>query len=209
MNYVLQLTTILAAAVRLRVNIELDMVSIQRILEYANNEPEGGSGTPENLSVQPAESWPAEGRITFDNFSARYGAHLPTCLSNINLVIEPGQKVAVVGRTGAGKSSLALTLGRFLEAAGGSISIDGISIDTVDLEVLRKRVVSIPQEPQVFSGSLRQNLDPEQLHDDDFIQQVLETSGLNRIFTGGLDFEVKSGGYKSQHICTYFCTHYH
>ncbi|KAJ1905062.1 hypothetical protein LPJ81_002131, partial [Coemansia sp. IMI 209127] len=114
-------------------------------------------------SVPPAQ-WPDRGAIRFADYSMRYGAQMPRALDGVTLDIQPGEKIGIVGRTGAGKSSLAKALFRLVESESGSIQIDGIDISTVELHELRSRLAIIPQEPALFYGSVRDNLDPLQQH---------------------------------------------
>ncbi|KAJ2400130.1 Multidrug resistance-associated protein 5 [Coemansia sp. RSA 2559] len=114
-------------------------------------------------SSVPAQ-WPDRGAIRFADYSMRYGAQMPRALDGVTLDIQPGEKIGIVGRTGAGKSSLAKALFRLVESESGSIQIDGIDISTVELHALRSRLAIIPQEPALFYGSVRDNLDPLQQH---------------------------------------------
>lgn len=194
MTYILTFNSILVGFVRLRATVELDMVSVQRILEYSALKPEGADVALGNPPNQPPTSWPTNGRVVFYNVNAQYDLQLPNCLKIIDLVIEPGQKTAIVGRTGAGKSSLALVLARFLETCGGAITIDGVNIQDIPIEALRDNISSIPQEPHVFSGSLRDNMDPQGAYDDGSMLQVLSECGCGDAFPGGLDFEIQNEG---------------
>lgn len=111
----------------------------------------------------------------------KYRPDLPDVLKHLNLNIKPGLKVGVVGRTGAGKSTLGLALLRIMEIMNGKIMIDGVDIKKVKLQYLRKKVTTIPQDPTLFSGSLRFNLDPEEKHTDNDIDSLLKRSGLSEI----------------------------
>ncbi|KAK4694272.1 hypothetical protein P7C71_g3282, partial [Lecanoromycetidae sp. Uapishka_2] len=133
---------------------QFNMNSIERIVEFSEIETEdqGGDDVP--------ASWPSEGRIEIRNLEIGYAPDLPPVLHDFSLAIGPGQRVGVVGRTGAGKSSLTLALFRCLEARTGTIKIDGIDISYIKLEHLRSRMTLIPQDPVLFSGTVRSNLDP-------------------------------------------------
>merc|ERR1712183_50943 len=109
---------------------------------------------------KPKSSWPDKGRVQFNDYSTRYREGLDLVVKNIKIDIQPGEKVGIVGRTGAGKSSLTLALFRILEAAGGSIIIDDMNIGHLGLGKLREGLTIIPQDPVLFSGTLRSNLDP-------------------------------------------------
>lgn len=139
--------------------IQQDLTSVERISEYISVEQEPVLSS--SSSSIPEEPWPTHGGVIFRNFTARYAPHLEPVLRNITLSVQPGERIAVVGRTGAGKSSLALALLRMLESDGGSIEIDGVDTATVALGRLRGTAVTmIPQDPQLFHGSVRDNLDP-------------------------------------------------
>jgi len=128
----------------------------------------------------------------------RYRPELELCLKDVSFTIKGGERVGVVGRTGAGKSSLTLALFRILEAAGGKIIIDGIDISTIGLHDLRSAVSIIPQDPQLFEGSLRSNIDPTNQASDADIWQALSQSYLKdhviKAMGGTLDAEITEGG---------------
>lgn len=143
------------------------MNAAERIIEYANLPTETQSG------FSPPASWPSVGRLEVIDLSVTYAPDLPSALTNLTFSIEPNQRVGVVGRTGAGKSSLALALFRFLEAQTGSIEIDGIDISKIKLEDLRSRLAIIPQDPVLFSGTIRSNLDPFNERSDEELMDAL------------------------------------
>jgi len=120
--------------------------------------------TEKPTTLSPTESlsptWPEKGRVSFRDVSLRYRSNLPLALEGVSLDIASGQKVAIVGRTGAGKSSITYALFRLVEGCAGSIYIDGVDIRTVPLNILRSRLSIIPQDPVLFQGSVRKNLDP-------------------------------------------------
>jgi ABC-type multidrug transport system fused ATPase/permease subunit len=157
------------------------------------------SEAPEEIpATKPPPSWPQIGSIEFDEFSMRYRPELPMCLKEVVVHIKGGDRVGVVGRTGAGKSSLTLALFRILEAAGGRIKIDGIDISTIGLRDLRSVVSIIPQDPQLFEGSLRNNIDPTNQASDAAIWTALEQAHLKehimKRMGGTLDAEIAEGG---------------
>ena len=133
---------------------QFNMNAIERIVEFSDMEIEDQTGH------EPPASWPSNGRVEFENLEVGYTAELPPVLREFSAQIEPHQRIGVVGRTGAGKSSLTLALFRCLEARKGSITIDGIDISTLKLKQLRSRMTLIPQDPVLFSGNVRSNLDP-------------------------------------------------
>jgi ABC-type multidrug transport system fused ATPase/permease subunit len=136
------------------VDLELSMNSAERVIEYAEMEIEnqGGNDVP--------ASWPSRGKIEVDKLIISYAPDLPPVLKELDFTVEPKERIGVVGRTGAGKSSLTLAFFRFLEASGGAIYIDGIDISKIKLADLRARLAIIPQDPVLFSGTIRSNLDP-------------------------------------------------
>lgn len=144
--------------VRQLAEVENDMVGAERILHYANHlEQEAPQKIPDTL---PPPTWPAEGRIEFDNVFMKYRPELPNVLKGLSLSVRANEKIGVVGRTGAGKSSIMVTLFRLAELSGGSIKIDDVDISKIGLNELRSRISIIPQDPLLFSGTLRSNIDP-------------------------------------------------
>ena len=133
------------------------MVSVERISEYQNTPQEAEFDRPDH---DPPKEWPAYGVVKFDQYKTRYREGLDLVLRGIDVEIMSGEKIGIVGRTGAGKSSLTLALFRIIEAAEGSIFIDGENIGLLGLGKLRSRLTIIPQDPVLFSGSMRMNLDP-------------------------------------------------
>ncbi|KAK8770954.1 hypothetical protein V5799_025802 [Amblyomma americanum] len=171
--------------------LEANLVSAERLDEYRRLTPEA----PWCLSWSPDPAWPREGALCFRSYSTRYREGLDLALNNINLDIKPGEKIGVVGRTGAGKSTMTLSLFRIVEACGGQIVVDGIDISTLGLHDLRSRITIIPQDPVLFHGTLRYNLDPTGLHNSEELWAALERAHLKDAFEEeGLDFEVTEGG---------------
>lgn len=123
-------------------------------------------------------SWPERGEIRFKNVWLRYRPGLEHVLKGLNLSIKPGLKVGVVGRTGAGKSTLGLTLLRLMEVEKGNVFIDGVDIRKIDMATLRQKVTTIPQDPVLFKGTLRFNLDPHEKHADEQIDALLSRAGI-------------------------------
>uniref|UniRef100_A0A8C7YDG2 Multidrug resistance-associated protein 1 n=1 Tax=Oryzias sinensis TaxID=183150 RepID=A0A8C7YDG2_9TELE len=141
--------------------------------------------------------WPTEGCIRITNFGLRYRSDLDLAIRNINVDISGGEKVGIVGRTGAGKSSLTLGLFRIIEPAEGNIFIDGVDIAKLGLHELRSRITIIPQDPVLFSGTLRMNLDPFDSYSDEDIWKALEFSHLKSFVSGlpdKLGHECSEGG---------------
>ncbi|SHO75886.1 Similar to S.cerevisiae protein YBT1 (Transporter of the ATP-binding cassette (ABC) family) [Malassezia sympodialis ATCC 42132] len=140
---------------------EINLNAVERIQEYIDIQPEAQGGR------EPPAHWPTDtGAIHVQDLSVRYGKQFPLALQNVSFSIQPGEKVGIVGRTGSGKSTLSLAFFRFLEAERGSITIDGIDISTLSLSALRRKLTIIPQDSQLFKGTVRSNLDPFQLTED-------------------------------------------
>ncbi|KAG0013130.1 CD9 antigen, partial [Entomortierella chlamydospora] len=219
LSYALNLTNVIAILVRTLGEVENQFVSVERILEYIEKPVEA----PAKTAVTVSRDWPSQGKIVFKDFSARYREGLDLCIKDASFTIEPQEKIGVVGRTGAGKSSLTLALFRIIEAAdsywarssdpsasghhitdeysahinGGSIEIDGVDISTLGLQDLRKHLAIIPQDPTLFAGSVRYNLDP--FHDlkDIDLWEALDRAHLKDYISslpGGLSFEVSQNG---------------
>ncbi|KAL2613232.1 hypothetical protein R1flu_024924 [Riccia fluitans] len=150
---------------------ESKLVSVERINQYSDVTSEAPLVIEDS---RPSVDWPNDGRIVLDKLQLRYRANAPLVLKGVSCVIEAREKVGVVGRTGSGKSTLVQALFRLVEPAGGSILIDGLDITTVGLSDLRSRMSVIPQEPAIFEGSLRSNLDPFDKHTDHDIWEALE-----------------------------------
>ena len=137
----------------------------------------------------------SEGKINFNNFSVKYRPNTPLVLKKLNFEINPKEKIGVVGRTGSGKSTLCLCMFRLLEASEGNISIDDIDISKIGLEILRKNLTIIPQEPTLIEGTLKENVDPEQIFDDEKIMAVLKDVGLDDFMEGkNLEYKIENNG---------------
>lgn len=190
----LNVSQVLNWLVRMTSEFEANITSIERIKEYCNT-PHEASWDTENFDL-PKE-WPQTGQVEFNNYSVRYRPELDYVLKDLNLVVKPGEKIGVVGRTGAGKSSLTLGLFRILEHNVGEIIIDGIDIKKIGLHDLRKRLTIIPQDPVLFSGTLKMNLDPFEQNSDNSLWEILEKTHL-KSFVSGLDkqllYECSEGG---------------
>ncbi|GAA5860817.1 hypothetical protein JCM3774_003151 [Rhodotorula dairenensis] len=162
--------------VRQTAEVENNMSSIERFEFYAKKLPqEAALDLP---STAPPPGWPSQGRISMRNVVIRYRPELPAVLRNLTLEIGAGEKIGVVGQTGAGKSTLTQALFRILELSEGSIEIDGIDIRTLGLTQLRERLSIIPQEPLLFNGTIRTNLDPFGHYDDARLWDALRRSWL-------------------------------
>ncbi|NXI34942.1 MRP3 protein, partial [Galbula dea] len=193
-SYALQVTVSLNWMVRMTSELETNIVAVERIKEYSETETEA-PWIIEGKS--PPEDWPSKGELEFVNYSVRYRKGLDLVLKGLNLQVHGGEKIGIVGRTGAGKSSMTLCLFRILEAVKGEIKIDGVKISDIGLHDLRSRLTIIPQDPVLFSGTLRMNLDPFNKYSDEEIWKALELSHLKRFVSSQpsmLDYECSEGG---------------
>ncbi|KAJ6647722.1 Multidrug resistance-associated protein 1 [Pseudolycoriella hygida] len=192
--YSLQITEGLNYLVRSISSLETETVSVERTKEYSRTVPEAAWTITKKLLPK---NWPEVGTVEFNDFQVRYRDGLELVLKGISFKINGGEKVGIVGRTGAGKSSLTLSLFRIIESAGGSIIIDGQDISSLGLHDLRSRLTIIPQDPVLFSGTLRLNLDPFEQNSDTELWTALEHAHLKSFvegLTAGLNHEITEGG---------------
>uniref|UniRef100_A0A673JQ49 Multidrug resistance-associated protein 1 n=1 Tax=Sinocyclocheilus rhinocerous TaxID=307959 RepID=A0A673JQ49_9TELE len=193
-SYALQVTASLNWLVRMSSELETSIVAVEKVKEYGDTEKEAEWRLEH--STLPA-GWPTAGHIEIHNFGLRYREDLELAISDISVNIEGAEKVGIVGRTGAGKSSLTLGLFRIIEAAQGEIRIDGVNIAELGLHELRSRITIIPQDPVLFSGSLRMNLDPFDGYTDEEVWRALELAHLKNFVSGlpdKLNHECSEGG---------------
>ncbi|KAK5580921.1 hypothetical protein RB653_000948 [Dictyostelium firmibasis] len=192
-TYALAITGNMNWMVRMSCDLENSVVSIERIQEYCLLPSEAPLYNDKSVPM----SWPSQGKIVFKNLWLTYREGLDPVLRGINCTIEPKTKVGIVGRTGAGKSSLTQALFRLVEPLRGTIEIDGIDITELGLNPLRSRMAIIPQDPVLFAGSVRYNLDPFDQYDDHEIWEAIENAHLLKAIKdldGGLDAMVQDGG---------------
>ncbi|XP_054066672.1 multidrug resistance-associated protein 1 isoform X1 [Rissa tridactyla] len=187
-SYALQITGVLNWMVRSWTEIENNIVSVERVREYLRTPKEAPWTLNGKLQDQV---WLTEGRIEFRNYSLRYRPNLELALKRVNLTINGQEKIGITGRTGAGKSTLAVGLLRLVEAAEGAILIDGLDIAQLGLHDLRTKIAVIPQDPVLFSGSLRMNLDPLNRYTDTDIWTALELTQLKN-FVADLPDQLES-----------------
>ncbi|EAZ11845.1 hypothetical protein OsJ_01721 [Oryza sativa Japonica Group] len=180
LSYGLSLNSVMFWAIWLSCNIENKMVSVERIKQFTNIPSEAEWRIKETA---PSANWPHKGDIDIIDLKFRYRHNTPLVLKGITLSIHGGEKIGVVGRTGSGKSTLIQALFRIVEPSEGKIIIDGIDICTLGLHDLRSRFGIIPQEPVLFEGTIRSNIDPLQLYSDDEIWQALERCQLKDAVT--------------------------
>ncbi|XP_074899136.1 ATP-binding cassette sub-family C member 10 isoform X2 [Buteo buteo] len=192
LSYALSVTNLLSGLISSFTLTETMMVSVERTEEYTTDIPT----EPHDKVVQVAADWPSQGLVEFQQVVLAYRADLPNALDGVSFTIYPGEKVGIVGRTGCGKSTLFLALFRMLELKSGRILLDGVDSQLVGLEELRSRLAIIPQDPFLFSGSIRENLDPQGKRTDAELHEVLEQCHLWDAVThmGGLDSELGEGG---------------
>ncbi|XP_049714546.1 multidrug resistance-associated protein 1-like isoform X2 [Elephas maximus indicus] len=192
-SYALNITQSLNFWVRKACEIETNAVSIERVCEYESMEKEA----PWIMSRRPPSQWPNKGIVEFINYQARYRDDLGLALQDITFRTHGEEKIGIVGRTGAGKSTLSNCLFRAVERSGGKIIIDGIDISTIGLHDLRGKLNIIPQDPILFSGSLQMNLDPLDKYSDGELWEVLELCHLKEFVQSlpkKLLHEISEGG---------------
>lgn len=149
------------------------MTCVERVIEYSSAESETAGGKEMN-------NWPKKGRVEFKDVILKYPINSHVILKNLNFVIEPKEKIGIIGRTGAGKSSIISILFRLYEVSG-KIIIDDCDIKTLKLDYLRSRLSIIPQDPVLFNGTLRQNLDPNDEYSDEQIWKALESVKIREL----------------------------
>ncbi|KAF9518525.1 hypothetical protein BS47DRAFT_1388932 [Hydnum rufescens UP504] len=193
LSYAVGTTGSLNWVIRSASDVEQNIVSVERVLNYVEVEPEAPAEIPE---MKPSGDWPHGGAIRLENFCMRYRPELDLILQDITLDVSPGERLGICGRTGAGKSSLILGLLRINEADSGRILIDGTDISTIGLHDLRSAISIIPQEPQLFAGTIRQNVDVTEMNTDEEIWHALDQVHLKQTVSslGGLDAQVREGG---------------
>lgn len=203
-SFAIQLTDNLFWGARHYTALELAMVAFERILEYTELAQE----PPAIVDPRPSASWPTEGSIAVEKLEVRYAPELDPVLKDISFQVKGGEKVGIVGRTGSGKSTLSISLFRFVDPSAGKIYIDGYDITQVGLEDLRSRLTVVEQEPTLLSGTIRSNLDPFDEHDESELYEALrrvhllreadaaveETDGANFNVFSDLDTSVSDNG---------------
>uniref|UniRef100_H2U8P8 ATP-binding cassette sub-family C member 5 n=1 Tax=Takifugu rubripes TaxID=31033 RepID=H2U8P8_TAKRU len=179
-SYAVQLTGLFQFTVRLLAETEARFTSVERINHYIKC-LESEAPRRRDGAAAPDPSWPQQGKITFRDVELRYHEDLPLVLKNLSFTVLPEETIGIVGRTGSGKSSLGVALFRLVELARGSIIIDGINIAQIGLDDLRSKVAIIPQEPVLFIGTLRSNLDPWDQYSDSQIWDALEKTHIKEM----------------------------
>ncbi|KAK0457645.1 P-loop containing nucleoside triphosphate hydrolase protein [Desarmillaria tabescens] len=193
-SYALSATSSLNWVVRSASEVEQNIVSVERILHQSEVVPEAPHELPDS---KPDGPWPSKGGVEFRHYSTRYRPELDLVLRDITMTIKPSEKIGVCGRTGAGKSSLLLALFRIIEPTEGTILIDGVDITKIGLHDLRSSISIVPQSPDLFEGTLRENIDPVGEHTDADIWVALGQAHLKAYVESlpeGLDAPVREGG---------------
>lgn len=186
---------ILNWGIRIWADVEARMTSVERIRTFIGAPQEAKIPTQSEIANRPL--WPEQGRIEFKEVFVRYAPHWPQVLKGLSFQAEPGMKVGIIGRTGSGKSTVFQSLCRFIEVESGGILIDGVDIRNVEMDRLRRSIAIIPQDPNLFLGSLRSNLDRFGRNSDQEIWQVLEQVKLKRMvesFPFGLQEAIVENG---------------
>lgn len=194
MSQALNTTQTLNWVVRSASEVEQNIVSVERVMSYTDLVSEAPYEVPDKT---PPAGWPSKGEVSLQSYSTRYRRELGLVLKKLNLDIKAGERIGVVGRTGAGKSSLTLALFRIIEAAEGTIVIDGIDVSQIGLKDLRSAIAIIPQDPQLWEGTLRENLDPTGHSDEAALWKALEQARMKdhvERLEGGLDAQLAEGG---------------
>ncbi|KAJ2492865.1 Transporter of the ATP-binding cassette (ABC) [Coemansia sp. RSA 2050] len=175
LSYALNFTEHILWVVRFYSINEMNLNSVERVVEYMDVAPEALVTIPDRV---PPAAWPNEGRISVEDLVLKYAENLPPVIKGISFEVKPCEKIGIVGRTGAGKSTLTLALFRFMEASSGRIMVDGIDISQIGVGDLRSRLTIIPQDPILFAGTVRSNLDPFSEHDDNELWLALRRAHL-------------------------------
>ncbi|CAM6104569.1 unnamed protein product [Calypogeia fissa] len=194
LSYALNITSMMTAVLRLASLAENSFNAVERVGNYCDITPEAPL---EIEGHRPPAGWPSAGAVDYIDVVMRYRPNLPPVLHGVSISIKPMEKLGVVGRTGAGKSSLINTLFRVVEPESGRILIDACNISEFGLRDLRMALGIIPQTPVLFSGTIRFNLDPFNEHNDASLWEALERAHLKDVIrrtTAGLDTQVQEGG---------------
>ncbi|XP_069682959.1 ATP-binding cassette sub-family C member 10 [Periplaneta americana] len=192
-SYALAVTGLLSGVVNAFTETEREMIAVERVCQYIDQVQSEKS----REIIAPPYAWPSQGVVTFNSVVLKYREHLAPSLKELSFTTRPAEKIGVVGRTGAGKSSLFMALFRLVELNGGEILIDTVNIAHIGLTSLRSRIAIIPQEPFLFCGTVRENIDPLGEYRDTELTGALQrchlATAVNRL--GGLGAQVGHGGH--------------
>ncbi|KAI9993380.1 hypothetical protein PInf_015461 [Phytophthora infestans] len=205
LTYALMLTSVIQWVMRSVDRVDNATTSVERLLFFREIEREDDGGkqvddlvaTDHQVGAGSGHSWPWRGAVRFEGLCLRYRPELPLVLTGVDMDVAAGEKVGICGRTGAGKSSLMVALFRICDFDSGRVFIDDVDIATINLRELRRSLAIIPQDPVLFSGPLRENLDPFREYSDERTWNVLKKVHMAdslRRWGAGLDFEVAEGG---------------
>ena len=175
LNYCVQIQDELVRYLTCRSNLENDMVGLERAIAYTKIIQERPDKMPKDNEMG---IWPSEGSIKFEDYYVQYRPETEIVLKNLNFEIKPKEKIGIVGRTGSGKSTIALCLFRILEAKEGKIYIDDVDISQIGLRKLRSNITIIPQDPTLMEGTLKFNIDPLNKHTEQEIEEVMKEIGF-------------------------------
>uniref|UniRef100_A0A182YGV8 ABC-type xenobiotic transporter n=1 Tax=Anopheles stephensi TaxID=30069 RepID=A0A182YGV8_ANOST len=168
-SYALSITGLLSGLLYAVAETEQELVAVERINQYCQLEPEVNA----DGSADPPFGWPSQGVVVFDNVHMRYREHLTYSIRSINMNVKPCERISIVGRTGSGKTSVMASLLRVAPLDKGTITVDFVNISTLPLDVLRSRIALISQDPFLFNGTIRDNLDPRAVHIDSEIWEAI------------------------------------
>ncbi|XP_029175572.1 multidrug resistance-associated protein 7 [Nylanderia fulva] len=190
-TYALSVTGLLTGVVNSFTETEREMIAMERVKQYLDHVP-----TENTMGTNPPYAWPSQGVVEFKEVVLKYRDHLVPSLKEVTFITRPAEKIGVVGRTGAGKSSLLASLFRLTEISSGSILIDNVNIQTLQLNALRSRLAIIPQNPFLFWGTIRENVDPLDQYTDMHIYKTLEKCKVHSLVyrLGGLGAVLDEGG---------------
>jgi len=197
LSYSLMLTSMMQSTVRAVDRTDNAMTSVERLLHFREIPQEVDATDTVSISGELSSTWPSRDAIRFDNLCLKYRPELPLVLRGVSMDVSAGEKVVICGRTGAGKSSLMIALFRICEYESGTVLIDDVDLQRVKLRDLRRSLAIIPQDPVLFSGSLRDNLDPFGDFSDEAIWRVLKQVHLSDTVTqfgAGLQFGISERG---------------